>query len=229
MPDPLFIDAGPIHFQALAGTLTLAVPTVLDGDELIAWIISAEEGTAIGVPAGWTQVDNTDYGGTRLAIMVKMAASEPASYGFTCGASTQGIIMGYRNAAPINPVDVFSALVSQPSGIPHTGPSVVTTKNGCTVISVFRMGTSIRGTPTVGIERVDEQADNETLSFIVGDIVRANAGAGASPATDLDTTSTVFTSTLALQPAPAGASSAKRNRMGMIATRRIRPGQPLGR
>lgn len=200
MPIPFFIDAGPIHFQASAGILTLGVPTVLNGDMLVAWIISADEGVGIGTPAGWTEVTDLNHGGTRLAIAVRLASSEPASYGFTCGASTQGIILGYRDADPVTPVNVFSALENQVSGISHTGPSVVTTGGGI-VLSVFRMGSDIRGTPTVGIERVDEKADNETLSFIVVDIVRAVSGAGPSPAVDLNTAKGVFTSTLALQAA----------------------------
>lgn len=141
LPDALrngVVYGAPPPFKASTQTtsgnsITLATPSNVPGDMLVA-IISADNGTRTLVPpAGWTSLTSM---GSQFFIYWRVAgASEPVSsvWSVTPGTSAtmSGVALSYGQSSAINVFGTASA-----SSTNGTCPSVTTTVKGCALLVI---------------------------------------------------------------------------------------------
>ena len=114
-----------------AATMTVTKPTgTADGDLMVAVTSCDNVGTyaALGAPAGWTLRGGLDSGANKSPVKVftKTAASEGASYAFTCSSGEDGVgIITTLRGVTTNIADwVFSFSFDATTGTTRTAPSV---------------------------------------------------------------------------------------------------------
>jgi hypothetical protein len=134
--DPIsFIDRTE---QNTSGTsLTVTVPTHLDGDTLIAVLVHSDDDPVVAItpPAGWNLVrDKTNLGEVAtsppvLYIYERQASSEPASYAWSWDLTggLLGVMLSYRGTDAASPIGQNAVNAQTGEGTDAVAPSVTTT------------------------------------------------------------------------------------------------------
>jgi hypothetical protein len=183
---------------------------VVNGDVMVASISFVLSGMTFTPPAGWTQVRVATNGGSGVAVFVKAASGEPASYTWgTSGASNLAAgISAYIGVDNVTPVDADNG------GTLGNFTSVTTvTPATMLVVSSFKANgaVAITWTPPAGMtERVDRVNAAATFTSVEqADALWAPAAAsGNRIAVPSDSTQPVAAATVALRPAAALIGSA---------------------
>jgi hypothetical protein len=193
-----------------ATSITINKPAgVVDGDVMVV-SISFIGITFPSLPAGWTQVRVATNGGSGVAVFVKAASGEPASYTFGTSAASNlaAGISAYIGVHNVTPVDADNG------GTLGNFTSVTTvTPATMLVVSSFKGNGAvpITWTPPTGMnERVDRVSAAATfVSVEQADALWAPAAAsGNRIAVPSDATQPVAAATVALRPASALIGSA---------------------
>jgi hypothetical protein len=188
-------------------SLTINKPAgVVNGDVMVASISFVLSGmTFTSLPAGWTQVRVATNGGSGVAVFVKAASGEPASYTWgTSGASNlAGGISAYIGVDNVTLVDAENG-----GGLANFTSVTTVTPATMLVVSSFKAnaGVAITWTPPPGMnERVDRVSAAATFTSVEqADALWAPAGAsGNRIAVPSDSTQPVAAATVALRPALA--------------------------
>ena len=177
----------PIQFKsatsngAAGGTsLVLSTPAgVVDGDVMIASVgygLTSSPLTITPPAAGaWTLVRYTQQGATNvygLAVYVRVASSEPASYTWTFSSATNsaGGIGAYINVDTGTPVDVENG--------GNSVRAATTTQPGAMLVATFHGASATAFTPPAGMsERYDRFAGaSNTVDVAQADVIQAVAG-----------------------------------------------------
>ncbi len=122
-------------------TVTCDAPANIQvGDLLVALVSGA---FASGDPAvslsGWSHAVGFSFGGAHLAILSKVAASEPASYEFDLGISLSSRRVAILRISGAGGINVAPSQNSD-SGTTATGLSVTTTEDDCLILFGVRWG-----------------------------------------------------------------------------------------
>lgn len=174
--------------SSVVSTLAVNVPAVSNGDFLIgAAYVSNSAAATLATPAGWqlvvSQASGTN-GHPALRVFWRIAASEPASYNFTCatGSGRMGcMIVGYSGVNAASPIDVFSATNDPALGTNVLGTGVTTTQANDFLLA-FYCSTNGSGNaftaPSGMTERLDADGIGATqVAYCEDDELIAAAGA----------------------------------------------------
>ena len=189
MPDAVFVASAIFNDAASGATVVLPKPAgVVANDILVA--LAFHNGFADirwTPPAGFVELEdrgqNPGSNGPNFTYAVKVAgASEPSSYTFTNGesrANRVGIIMAFRNADVVNPVNGHAN--ANDDLTPFTCPSITTTVHGCLIVrmnAVQWSGVPTAGVPTPGghTKQEEEIAGGEVGVAYTQDLIQAIKG-----------------------------------------------------
>lgn len=193
-----------------AGTVvTIPKPALTaPGDFLIAAV--ADRGTntdTVTPPSGWASLTSQARGSVGvLSVFTKVAAGEPASYDFTCSASSTnaGTIIAV-SGANTTPDAVAGGAGTVATGL-HTTPAVTTDVDNCLLLRI--VATAVGTLPLSWTWTINEIVDFNSVGTGAGGISAATetlATAGASgtrDATFAQSSSTTYAAvTVALAPA----------------------------
>lgn len=163
-----------------------AIPAPADivpGNLLICIFTGHNLFTISSTPSGWTNLIVQD-GGTDCTMLVSWKIATAGDVGTTyytwvTSASSSGIeymaqYSGVDTTSPINDYDSASTA----SGTSHATPSIITTVNGCMIISAFCADAPSSASWSGGgdNERVDQQTPTLFMNLAVYDSEQATAG-----------------------------------------------------
>lgn len=156
----------PAGAGGLLQTLTVAVPPgTVDGQVIFAFVTHVQSKT-LTAPAGWTQVSTRlDDATNNLSASVywRVANSEPASYNWTIGTSSDSWNVIHTTFDGVNtttPVNAFATNVSTAATNPLVTPSVTATTQGYIVgFQATRSSDTVEKTSTTGDANTNELQD----------------------------------------------------------------------
>lgn len=156
----------PAGAGGLLQTLTVAVPPgTVNGHVIFAWVTHVQSKT-LTAPAGWTQVSTRLDDATNnisASIYYRVASSEPATYDWTIGTSSDSWNVIHSTFSGVNtttPVDAFATNVSTAATDPLVTPSVTATRFGYVVgFQATRSSDTVEKTSITGDSNTDELQD----------------------------------------------------------------------
>ena len=132
-----YVEAG-TAVQTSTTSLAMSSPAIATDDVLIAQIISINNG-AISAPAGWTEIQQLNFTGSRGACFYKrgVTADSSASFTFTVGGtkSSLGIIYAFRGVRPNGPAIGTSTNSANASSDTVTYASLTSFSNSGVVVA----------------------------------------------------------------------------------------------
>lgn len=138
-------------------TVTGNLPSgTVDGDWLLAWLVSDVDSGVSTVPSGWTEIVNASQAtpdGQNARLYVKVASSEPASWNWTLPNSRDWVM-------------IVGAWSGRNTGGSLTTVSTINTSSNATPISVALTGlTAASGDDLAWFAQLDQQSNTDVWSF----------------------------------------------------------------
>lgn len=179
-----FVNAGS-NSSANSGNLpSLSLPPGWTTGDIFICTIASRDNVNSTMPPGWIALDAGTNNGTdlRTTTFYRIAASGDTNPTVTHlnGGRIEGMIVGYRGADNINPIDRLGAVRTNPSSTTVTANSITTLTNTSWVIfagSISSRSTfsAYSGTP-IPIERADAPNRANFASTFITDFVMSPAG-----------------------------------------------------
>ncbi len=180
-----WVGSGAAGSSTGSNSRSLAIPTIADGDLLVAHVAVRGNNNAITPPAGWSLVDQTYGSGNKVTqgiyYRVGSAAESgsTATWGFSASDNNVGIIRAYRGVDATTPIGVWSAGTGTSTTL--TAPSVTTTVADAWLLGFYVSAdgrASPFSTPAGMTERYDfdDGGANNGLAISGTDEVRATIG-----------------------------------------------------
>jgi hypothetical protein len=185
--------------SANATSITIATPTYVAGDVLIAVLAVGRSGVTtapvLTPPGGWTLVRATAHSlDTVLAVYWHVAATvEPASYTFAFNQALEGAawISSYAGVSPTAPVETDDAIVITTASTTFDAPTLTTTTANTMLVASYAThdaGTMVTWTLPIAASARADLYDGTTRSALGLD--EPFAGPGTTPALTATASST---------------------------------------